>query len=372
MRILYLTANAQFAEPPKNPARAPDPGQEYPALDLWPELGGVTNALFDARAEGRVQLEVVPEVRRSDVSRYLAERPVNVLHFSGHGEKDLPLNEGPDGDTEHQLILLDAEHEGMFGEYVPNDWLRDQLQGQGISIIVLNCCWSAGVAEKLGGVADCIIGTTIALRDDLAKEFSTLFYQGLEKGLTLTELQQVLAGDGRFKDLYTFVVSNPDIMDQAIAPIPFDERDLSPARMALRKRAELKTLREQLNGWLGVEAYQIMIAFAIAVGGWLLIDVVIKPLIPEAFTWLGDMLKWQPAAVMVGIVGNPLGRLAAQTLMRSGISFTDTMLRALALRPPAQIEHELNTGRVAAMFEWIEQWKGQPELVTHAKTGGSV
>jgi hypothetical protein len=372
MRILYLTANAQFAEPPKDSGLPPAPGQDYPALDLWPELGGVTNVLFNARAEGRVQLEVVPEVRRSDVSRYLAERPINVLHFSGHGEKDQPLDARPDGETEHRLILMDTEHEGMFGEYVDNDWLREQLQGQGLTVIVLNCCWSAGVAEKLKGVADCVIGTTIALREDLAKEFSTLFYQGLEKGLTLNELRELLEKDNRFKDLYHFAVSNPDAMAQAIAPIPYDERDLTPARKALGRRTDLASLRAQLDGWLGIESYTIAIAIAIAVGGWFLIDGLIKPLIPSSLQWLGDMLKWQPAAVMAGIIGNPLGRLAAQSLMRSGINLTDRMLKALALCPPAQIERELTTGRVAAMFAWIEKWKGKPELVTYSSKGGTA
>ncbi|MEM1231439.1 MAG: CHAT domain-containing protein [Pseudomonadota bacterium] len=364
MRILYLTANAQFAQPPADPAKAPDPGQEYPALDLWPELGRVTDALFDARADGRVTLEVVPEVQRSDVARYLAERQVNVLHFSGHGEKDQPLDAAPDGEREHRLILMDVEHEGMFGTYVENDWLREQLAGQGLRVIVLNCCWSAGVAEKLRGVADCIIGTTIPLRQDLAAEFSALLYRSLDKGLTLRELSELLAGESRFKDLYHFEVADPASWDQAIAPIALAERDLTPARQALGKRQELELIEQQIDGRLQVEWIKILLAAVIAVGGYLVIHHLITPNMPERFHFLGAMLEWQPLAVMTALVGNPLGRVATAGLVRMGAATTDRMLRALSLRPPADIERELATGRIAAMFEWLRHWQGKPDIKT--------
>ena len=349
MRILYLTANAQFAEPPEDTAKGPDLSQEYPSMDLWPELERVTNVLFESRCEGRVELEVVPEVKRSDIPRYLGERSVDVLHFSGHGDKDRPLDARLDGETEHRLILMDAEHEGIFGRYVSNDWLREQLDGKGIKLLVLNCCWSAGVAEKLSGVADCIIGTTIALREDLSADFAELLYGGLDRGLTLGEIKQLLEADNRFKDLYVFEQRDDTVLEHSIAPIPEDERDMSPARRILVKRDEFLTMRSSIKGRAAVDGIRIFVAVVVALIGWIVLTQ-----LSQGLDGYKDWMAFEPAAILTVLLGNPIARWVGYIAVLVGTGSMSTMLLSLSLRPPVVIERELATDRIDQIFDWLK------------------
>lgn len=349
MRILYLTANAQFAEPPIDTAKGPDLSQEYPSLDLWPELERVTNVLFDARCEGRVELEVVPEVKRSDIPRHLSERRIDVLHFSGHGDKDRPLDSQPDGDTEHRLILMDAEHEGMFGRYVSNEWLRDQLQGKGIKLLVLNCCWSAGVAQKLKGVADVIIGTSIALRNDLSADFSEFLYGALERGLTLGEIKQLLDNENRFKDLYVFQAENDEALETSIAPIPENERDMSPARQILAKRDEFLFMRSSIPWRFSVEALKIVTGVVVA-----LACVIVLPQFVKHLPGYKDWMVYEPAAIIAAFAGNPVARCIGFIAVLFGSTAMSKMLNALSLQSPVRIERELRIDRINQIFNWLE------------------
>lgn len=349
MRILYLTANAQYAKPPKKASNGPKSSQKYPSLDLWPELERVTDVLFDARSDGRVTLEVVPEVKRSDIPRYLAERTIDVLHFSGHGDKDRPLDERPDGETEHRLILMDTNHTGPFGRYVENDWLREQLEGKGIKLLVLNCCWSTGVAEKLKGVADCIIGTTIALRGDLAADFSELLYESLEQGLTLGEIEELLGQENRFKDLYSFEKKNEKILETRIAPIPEDERDMSPARRILAKRDEFLAMRASIKGRLSVEVLKLVVAFEVAYICWCVLPQFLEHL-PGYKAWM----VYEPAAIITAIAGHPVARAIGFIAVAIGTRSMSTMLLTLSLKPPVVIERELATERIDQIFDWLK------------------
>lgn len=370
MRILYLTANAQLVIEPKDASGKGGTRRDYPPLDLWPELEQVTMALFDARSEGRVQLEVVPEVKPADIRRYLSERPVDVVHFSGHGDKIEDPEAGPDADSgkepEHHLILMHEEHEGLFGAPVSNQWLADQLRGYDIKLLVLNCCWSEGVAQALKGTADCVIGTKTSLRNDLAAKFSGTLYEGLEKGLTLRELNTYFQDNDAFKEQYVPVPADDAVLDTAIQPIPLDERDMSPARRVLQKQHELITLQKQIGGRFRIEGIKIALAALVAGIGWVLIRFLLPMVVPDHFQYLTAMLQWEPVVVMAAIAGNPLGRLASAGLIRLGSTQTIRMLRALSLKAPAEIERELETGRIAAMFEWLESWKSSKGIATAA------
>ncbi len=349
MKIMYLTANAQFAEPPPERAKGPDLSAEYAALDLWPELERVTNTLFESRCEGRVELEVVPEVKRSDIPRYLGERTFDVVHFSGHGDRDQPLDQEVDGATEHQLVFMDVKHEGMFGRYVPNEWLKEQLEGRGIKLLVLNCCWSGGVAERLKGVADCIIGTTIALRLDLAADFSELLYSALDEGRTLGEIKTMLSKDPRFENLYVFEVADDAVLSQSIAPVPEDERDMSPARLVLAKRNEFLGLRDSIGSRSKLEGFKFLVAAIVAWGIMYLLTS-----LQNLFPGYEDYMAWEPWALFTALAGHPFARVVGFVLVFVGTASMSKMLLALSLKPPVAIERELSTGQVDEALKWVK------------------
>ena len=140
MKILYFSANPEFVKNPQEPNLAltdSDDFSEYTKLDLWPELRELTNIFSDAREAGDVQLEVVPEARAGDIVRYIDSFCPDVVHFSGHGEKE-------------RLIVSDDDY--FDGETVSSQWLKDTLTDKGVSILVLNCCIATQKKKQLGSL----------------------------------------------------------------------------------------------------------------------------------------------------------------------------------------------------------------------------
>ena len=369
MRILYLTANPQFVKPdPDTFVAQGEPDRQkalakYEKLDLWPELSGVTDALFDARSEGRVELEVVPEVRREDVHRHLAERPVTVLHFSGHGER--AATEAEEAEWGAALILKD---EKIFGEYVPNEWLVEALRGKGIRIVVLNCCWSAGLARNMRGVADCIVGTTLPVQSSAAAEFSAFFYDALQRGMTLREIRQQLADlDGITETTYHFEVVDESILDQVIAPFPVEERDMSPPRKALYLQTRIRDLVTNRQRILQADGLKVLFGLAVALLGWYLLgwmlndgdcDAKDRSFLAAFACGIG---KYEPFAIMAMLSGVTLGRLAGYLRLFAGAPVIVRLLKLVSLLPPARAERELDRGRVAELIAWLEHTGDTPK-----------
>ncbi|MEJ2089849.1 MAG: hypothetical protein P8Y69_15515 [Gammaproteobacteria bacterium] len=252
MRILYLTANPQWVKRNEPlPADGDQPKnlrglfKEYEKLDLWAELREVTDVLFDARAEGTVQLEVVPEVRRADVVRYVNARHPNVLHFSGHGEK--------------QEIILNDKY-GEDGELVSEEWLRGVLADKDIDVLVLNCCWSDTLAAALEDVVDLIIGTTVPLGGESAAEFSKTFYDALQNGVTLGQAFDAATknvGEGLYRKTHrdpsilekTFELQPEPAPQPAVQPAAGEEAavTLTPAQQILNYQTRLGYMRDRLS-----------------------------------------------------------------------------------------------------------------------------
>ena len=147
MKILYFSANPEFVRLPEEEPSESDPSitelqeqakkpefAEYGQLGLWPELRILSDAFFDARMEGQVQLEVVPEANMGDVVRYIERFKPDIVHFNGHGEKE-------------QLVLSDEHYED--GEMATVEWLKRILTDQDIDVLLMNCCWSESFVDHL-------------------------------------------------------------------------------------------------------------------------------------------------------------------------------------------------------------------------------
>ena len=412
MRILYLTASPQVVRPtlsefvPQTDAfeDEDDPARvrKYQKLDLWPELSCVTQVLFEARSEGRVHLEVVPEVRRADLMRYLGDREISILHFSGHGERD----DSPPSDDEWGSALL-LKDRSMIGDYVPNEWLLQQLQGKGIKVIVLNCCWSDGLARKLAQVADCVVGTTLPLRSDAAANFSQYFYDALQQGMTLGEIKAHLPELAGISDTtYQFRTERPEVLDEIVEPIAVAERDLTPARQVLVRYQELKDFRDNLWSVIQADVFKVVFGLVVAAIGFFLIsalvthpapetadaspataelavsemaptplvDLELDPAQPEntpgndkrfvcpaegqkAPDWATAFVcgwgPYEPLAIVAALSGMSWGRILGYIRVWWGSPAVLYLLKRLALLSPRRIENELRRGRVAELLTWI-------------------
>jgi len=412
MRILYLTANPQWVsvEPPPPPAdqtlkvgvaeespKAPPKKsyREYAKLQLWEELRGVTDALFDARADGRVNLEVVPEVRRSDVVRYIGSRRPDVLHFSGHGEKG-------------EIVLNDKWDQGD-GEMVSQQWLEGVLADKGVDVLVLNCCWSASVAEKLKGTVPLAIGTTNAVGSDVAARFSATFYDALQSGATLKKSFE--AATARFGNLYAAFTGSEDVWNRTLFDAPDTPKEVPPTDgpssdgadavdtselqlMAHGKR--LRQMKSQLSFGMAWDAAIVVIGFTVAFSVYALLkgDLagvmsscadLVEPIWLIGPAWAGlcrslanvhhviaenaPWLQWEPWTVMGTLVSIPVARVVSYFWMILGTRFADRALTVVGMLPREKRERELETGRIDLMFRRLEAFEASGASAESAESG---
>jgi hypothetical protein len=386
MRILYLTANPQWVKRNEPlPANGDQPKnlrglfKEYEKLDLWAELREVTDVLFDARAEGTVQLEVVPEVRRADVVRYVNARHPNVLHFSGHGEK--------------QEIILNDKY-GEDGELVSEEWLRGVLADKDIDVLVLNCCWSDTLAAALEDVVDLIIGTTVPLGGESAAEFSKTFYDALQNGVTLGQAFDAATknvGEGLYRKTHrdpsilekTFELQPEPAPQPAVQPAAGEEAavTLTPAQQILNYQTRLGYMRDRLSANVLWDVGMIIIASQIAVIGFGVINGSYASYFqaladwgwwkespaPAIFSAMAHMhthiatwapwLKWEPAVIMTALIGTPAARFASYLWIWLGSKAAARALTVVGTRPAPIIERELASGRIETMFQRLAEYE---------------
>lgn len=405
MRILYLTANPQWVrlkQPPEPKAltvTAAPSGEDriaklaknfrkYRKLELWKELREVTDVLFDARGEGRVQFEVVPEIVRSDVIRYVSSRHPDVLHFSGHGEQG-------------QLVLSNAYDKA--GEYVSDDWLSGALDGRNIDVLLLNCCWSASIAEQLNDEIPLTIGTTKEVGLDVAAEFARRFYDALQQGETLGRAYDI-ARQG-YGDLYQRFSKSDDILQKRLAPaedhLPTLDQTDSPADAPKSMPLQLEipdaepTAEQILNGkqlevarikrelWFSMiwDSSIVVTAFLTASIGYMILygeyneffqaiaeAVKQKPIIGASHGLFNALaaadslkdkvpwLEWSPWTVMTTLSAAPAARLAALFWRLPGAYEAKRAIEVAGAMPYEDQRRELQTERIDLI---IKRLKGE-------------
>jgi CHAT domain-containing protein len=156
MRILFLAAN------PLQTSR----------LDLEEELRSLEQELRGVRFRDSVTLIPRHAVRPDDLLRHVRTDKPTVIHFSGHGSTTGIILRADDGRAYHE---------------VEGNSLRQFLEGRGVSLVLLNACYSTAHAEALKDVVATVVGTTDAVGDEAARRFATAFYRSLGDGLSVRE-----------------------------------------------------------------------------------------------------------------------------------------------------------------------------------------
>lgn len=139
-------------------------------LDLEEELRGIETELRAVRFRHDIKLATGHAVRADDLVRLLRQHQPSIVHFSGHGE--------PDG------ILIRTE-EGHAA--VPGHALAQLFKDRGVSLVVLNACYSETQARQLLQSVAAVIGTTDVVEDEAARRFSVAFYRTLGDGHPLKD-----------------------------------------------------------------------------------------------------------------------------------------------------------------------------------------
>lgn len=106
-------------------------------------------------------------VRLDQIQKELLRVNPSILHFSGHGDTGVLVFEDFDGMSR----TLDAD---VFSSIV-------RAYG-GLECIVLNACYSDGVARACAPFVQCVIGSNHEIDDSLAPKFTYAFYQAIAYG----------------------------------------------------------------------------------------------------------------------------------------------------------------------------------------------
>lgn len=133
-----------------------------------------------------------------DFQDYLIEEEPDMIHFSGHGKgigdasndpalRDLVTdNQGePKDDTGIVLASDDQREYEIVGTEVIKETfslLADLKAPQTIKLVLFNSCYSNAQAQAIAELAEYVIGTSSAVKDEAAIAFATSFYLGLAKG----------------------------------------------------------------------------------------------------------------------------------------------------------------------------------------------
>ena len=177
-RILFLAAN------PTDAAR----------LRLDHELREIREGLRRARHRDQFALISYQAVQPRDLSRAMLDEEPHIVHFSGHGFREmLDAEVGEDGvrslvwDTEATpgyrggIALVNAQGQTQLVEAAALAGLFALYDGQ-IRCVVLNACYSDTQAEAILQHVPYVIGMTTAIPDATAIAFATGFYDALGAG----------------------------------------------------------------------------------------------------------------------------------------------------------------------------------------------
>lgn len=151
--ILFLAAN---------PVRSP-------VLQLNEECRAIDRMLAIAKYRDQIRFRSCLAVRVDDLEQELNDYTPTVLHFSGHGYGTQGIClQGEDGSTS----LVSTEE---LVELI-------KTAGEGVTLVVLNACYTEVQARALASCVPCVVGTSGAIGDSAAIAYSRSLYRGLASG----------------------------------------------------------------------------------------------------------------------------------------------------------------------------------------------
>ena len=357
MHILYLSANPEWTED----------------LKLERELRAVSDRIFWAVTNGTVQLEFIAEARRVDLQRYVTSRKPQILHFSGHGENN--------------QLQLSSQHYEV--EVADKDWLKKSLANKGIKIALLNCCWSASLAEALSESVDVVIGCTVAIKNEIASAFSPAFYEWLLLGATIQEAYDRAveeAGEG-YQITGNEAVLQEALIDPRAQPVASGQRshhtesersgpptvdaEALPKTPAQTMGLYFQQFLSMKEGWredwrwnwakVGIS---LLIAFAVwaaytLLASWLDAESIwaLWPLglLAEAGEGLFTDVRIEIAAIFTFLSAGTGAKLLSLFWMRRGVTKAEKALAFASVLPEEEQRTEIELGRIERSLKRLEE-----------------
>jgi hypothetical protein len=200
LRLLFLSANSEKLHPDR-------------------EIREIEQRIRQSAYRDRFDIATVWAVRPRDIAGALSRHRPNIVHFSGHGERNSGIF--LEDDT-GQPVAISPDTFCRFFEP-----LRGITQG-----VVLNACETRPVADALRYLVDYVIAMRKPIMDDAAIIFGATFYEMLALGQGVrTAFDQALT---QLRIAHASEANIPELMDwpAQVAPLigkkPLKKRKPSP------------------------------------------------------------------------------------------------------------------------------------------------
>ncbi len=168
-------------------------------LQLEKEFGRISARISEKAQPGQFIVKHKKAVTLTDFQDALMDEKPNIVHFSGHGERDkgevksmirrgFDLSENPEKEKGNDagLLLMDEDkREPMFvSSAVIRRIFKSLIERNKVAIqaVIFNACYSEAQAQAVAEVVPYVIGTTWNVGDEAAIAFATGFYGGIARG----------------------------------------------------------------------------------------------------------------------------------------------------------------------------------------------
>jgi hypothetical protein len=168
-------------------------------LALDEEIRAITSKIRSADYRDAIELVPAWAARPDDLQQLILQHRPRVVHFSGHGAWDRPIEPALPGNMlpERDMVLRDSgqvEQLVFMGERgqahpISKAALLDLFSAlrDDVHLVLINSCHSEPIAEAIGEVIPCSIGMSGAISDEAAITFAAAFYRGLGFGRNIRE-----------------------------------------------------------------------------------------------------------------------------------------------------------------------------------------
>ena len=189
-KILFLASN------PSDTAR----------LQLTTEHSRVSIRLQNAAEPEKFPLKFHQAVTPSQFSEYLFLEKPDIVHFSGHGDRQAPefqqlIKESRAGRKEVAKEAAEKEEAGIFlmdedqrhAQFVSTTFLRRTFETIvkrleiPVKVVVFNACHSAEQAKAVSEIVPYVIGTSWSVGDKAAIAFASGFYFGIAQNMDIDD-----------------------------------------------------------------------------------------------------------------------------------------------------------------------------------------
>lgn len=160
--ILFLSAN------PKDP--------DYDELHLIRECNDVADKIRYAKHGNEVDFRQHHAISLAKIQEIIADTSPQIVHFTGHGEKEHLVLEGINEQTEH------AKAKALANMFKLLNKRKSLAKEKKILCVVLSACYSRQIAKALAEHVDFVVGMSNEVEEDTAKIFAEHFYYHLCSG----------------------------------------------------------------------------------------------------------------------------------------------------------------------------------------------